>query len=252
MVVKTNATDGIHKTVVIAGALINGLEASLGGVLGLLFKKHVSERLGDFLMVGQALAVVLVAVQGMVEGGSVVCVVLSMAIGGLVGYWLNIDSAVRRFGDAIQRKLQERFDGSSAFGDFSEGFVSATLFICIGAMAVVGSLEAGLRGDFSTLISKGLIDMVVCVTMASTLGVGVPFAGIVVFVYEALMSVAASALSPLLSDTVVTNLVVTGSLLLLAVGLNMLGVTKIKVANYLPAAFMPIALVPLLMLVHAI
>lgn len=231
---------------VIWGALANGIEASLGGILGLLFKKHVSERLADFLMAGQGLAVLLVAVQGMVEGGSVVCVVVCMALGGVLGYWLDIDALVHRFGDSVERRIRRRFQDFAALGDFSEGFVSATLFICVGAMAVVGSLEAGLRGDFSTLVSKGLIDMVVCMTMASTLGVGVPFAGIVVFAYEVVLSLAAGAVSPFLGNAVVTNLVVTGSLLLLAMGLNMLKLTNIKVANYLPAAFLPIAVIPLM------
>ncbi len=229
---------------VILGALANGVEAIIGGLLGLLLKSRVSSRLGDFLMEGQGLVVLMVAIQGMATEGSVLVAVVAMALGGAIGYAIDIDGAVRRFGDWVQERLNSRFAGSGRLGSFSEGFVSATLFICIGAMAVVGSIQSGLTLDHTTLISKGLIDMIVCMVLAATMGVGVPFAGIVVFVYEAALSLLASAVAPFLSDVVITNMVAVGSLLLLAMGLNMLRLTDIKVANFLPAAFLPVAVVP--------
>ena len=109
-------------------------------------------------------------------------------------------------------------------------------------MAILGSLQSGLQLDHSTLYAKALIDMVVVMVMATTLGVGVPFSGVCVFVYEAVLSLAASALAPLLTDAVIAEMVCAGSLLLLAIGMNMLKITDIKVANFLPAAFLPIAL----------
>lgn len=230
------------------GALINGLEASLGGVIGLLFRRRVSDDLGSFLLKGQGLAVVLVAVQGMAQDGSVVVVTLAMALGCLVGYLADIDARVRALGSWAQGRLDRAFAGGGPMGDFSEGFVTATLFCCTGAMAIVGSLRSGIELDHATLAAKGLIDLVVCVPLAATLGVGVPFVGVSLVAYEGLLSALAAALGGLLSDAVVTQMSVTGSLLLLAVGTNLLGVTDLKVANMLPAAFFPIALVPLLQL----
>ena len=144
---------------VILGALVNGIAAVIGGVLGLVFKRRVSQKLGDFLMQGLGLCVMLVGVQGMVKGQSITITVLSIVVGGILGYWIDIDAAIHRFGDWIQRKLDTAFKGSTALGNFSDGFVAATLFICIGAMAILGSLQSGLQLDHSTLYAKALIDM---------------------------------------------------------------------------------------------
>lgn len=231
--------------VVLAGALINGLEATLGGVLGLLFKERVSERLGDFLLKGQGLAVVLVAVQGMMRGGDVAIVTLSLALGSVVGLAIDIDARIRSFGDRVQQRLNQAFAGSKRLGNFSDGFVTATIFTCTGAMAIVGSLSSGIALDHATLISKGVIDLAVCLPMAATMGIGVPFCGVSLVVYEGILSLLASLVGTFLSDAVVTEVAVTGSTLLLAVGTNFLGVTDIKVANLIPTAFVPILLVPL-------
>lgn len=154
---------------VLAGALINGLEAAVGGILGLLFKRRVSERLGDFLLKGRGLAVVLVAVQGMMRGGNVAIVTLSLALGSVIGLGIDIDARIRSLGDWAQRRLNQAFAGSKRLGN--------------------------LVGSF-------------------------------------------------LTDAVVTEVAITGSTLLLAVGTNLLGVTDIRVANLIPAAFAPILLVP--------
>lgn len=237
---------------VIFGALMNGLEAMVGGILGLVFKRWVSDDLGDFLLKGQGLCVILVAVQGMAGEGDIAVVTLAVAIGAALGYVLDIDKAIHRLGDWVQARLDALLSGSDRFGSFSEGFVTSTLFTCTGAMAIVGALESGLSLDHSTLIAKGVIDLVVCIPMAATLGIGVPFCGVALLVYESALSLAASALGPMLTDAVIAQMSVTGSMLLFAVGTNLLGITDIKVANLLPAAFMPIALVPLMQVVTAL
>ena len=231
---------------VIFGALMNALEAFVGGLLGLFFKSRVSDDLGDFLLKGQGLCVVLVAVQGMAGEGNISVVTLSVALGAVVGYLIDLDGAVHRLGDWVQAKLDALLAGSTRFGSFSEGFVTATLFTCTGAMAIVGSLESGINLAHETLIAKGVIDLVVCIPMAATMGIGVPFCGVSLLVYESVLSLAASALGPLLTDVVIAQMSVTGSLLLFAVATNLLGITDLKVANLLPAAFMPMALVPLM------
>lgn len=195
-------------------------------------------------MSGLGLCVILVGIDGMLGDTSILVVIASMVIGSLVGYAIDLDGLITKLGQAIQSKLTSKFSGSAKLGHFSEGFVAATLFICVGSMAVVGSLQSGLQLDHSTLFAKAVIDMVVVAVMAATLGIGVPFSGICVFFYEAALSLAASALSPLLTEPVIGAMTTTGSLLLLAVGLNMLGITHIKVANMLPAAFAPLLFIP--------
>ena len=232
---------------VILGSLVNGFAAVVGGLAGVLLGTRVRRDMGDFLMVAMGLCVILAGVQGMAQqGGSVLLVTLSVGLGGVVGHLLDIDGVVRRFGDRVQDRLVGLAQGSPAFANVSRGFVSSTLVICIGSMAIVGSLESGLALDHSTLFTKSLMDFVINMLMATTMGVGVMLSGVVVFAYEALLSLGASVIAPMLSDLVINQMLVTGSLLLFAVGTNLSGITDIKVANLLPACFLPIALAPLL------
>ena len=226
------------------GALVNGLEAALGGVLGVVLHRWIKKEMGDFLILSQGMCVVLIAIQGM-QGGSAVIVTLSMALGAALGYMIDIDGWFHRVGDAIQVRLDKRFKDSAQLGNFSAGFVPASLLICTGSMAIVGSLQSGLELNHATLLSKGLLDLVICMVMASTLGIGVAFSGVTVFIYEGTITLLATFVAPFLSDMVVENMVVTGSLLLLAIGLNLMGVTNIKTANLIPACIMPVMLVPL-------
>ncbi len=233
------------------GALVNGVAASAGGLLGLIFRKRISEELGNFLMMGMGLCVLLVGIQGMMGAGSVVTITICMGLGGAIGHAIDIDGLVGRFGAWVQRHLgpAATAERKAAEPSFARGFVNATLFICVGSMAIVGSLEAGLEGDAATLYAKSLIDCIVCMLLGATMGSGVVASGICVLAYEAILTAGAGALQPLLSDAVVDQMLVTGSLLLLAIGFNMMKVTDIKVANFLPAAFLPIVVYPLLALV---
>ncbi|MBR3385122.1 MAG: DUF554 domain-containing protein [Atopobiaceae bacterium] len=230
---------------VVLGALVNGIAAVLGGLGGMLVGTRLRKDLGDFLLLGMALCICLTGIQGMFSGGSVLLVTLAMTLGGAIGHIVDIDGAVRRLGDAIQARAESLFAGNPAFANISRGFVSSTLVICIGSMAIVGSLESGLVLDHSTLYAKSLMDFIINVIMATTMGAGVMLSGIVVFAYEALLSLGAAAIAPVLTDAIITQMLTTGSLLLFGLGLNMLGVTDIKVANFLPACLLPIVLTPL-------
>ena len=166
---------------VILGSLVNGFAAVLGGLVGVLLGTRVRRDMGDFLMVAMGLCVILAGVQGMAQqGGSVLLVTLSVGLGGVVGHLLDIDGVVRRFGDRVQDRLVGLAQGNPAFANVSRGFVSSTLVICIGSMAIVGSLESGLALDHSTLFTKSLMDFVINMLMATTMGVGVMLSGVVV------------------------------------------------------------------------
>lgn len=231
---------------VILGALVNGIAAVVGGMLGMLLGTKLRQDMGDFLMVGMGLCVVLAGVQGMASGGSVLLVTLAITLGGAIGHLINLDGIIHHFGDRIQDRLQAFTEGNPAFANISAGFVNATLVVCIGSMAIVGSLQSGLTLNHSTLFAKSFMDMVINMLLATTMGAGVMLSGIVVFVYEALLSLGASGIAPYLTQAVITHMLATGSLLLFAVGLNLAKITDIKVANFLPACFLPIVLVPLL------
>lgn len=230
---------------VVLGALVNGMAVAAGGLVGLVAGKKVPGRVTDLLMEALGLCVVLVAVKGMLgDDVDILVVVLSMVVGGVVGRLLDIDGAIRRLGDRVQDALASRLAGAAGTGRFAEGLVAATLFMGSGSMAIVGSLQSGISLDHGTLVAKAAIDCVVAVVMAASMGAGVPLASVAVFGYEAVLSLGASLLAPVLTGAVVAAMTVTGSLLLLAVGLNMLGITSIKVADLVPAAFVPLLLAP--------
>ena len=225
---------------VLTGVLIDSVGILICGIVGLLLRNFIPTKLGDFLMEGLGLIVMLVAIQGMADGGSVIVAVLSVTIGGAIGYAIDLDKQLNSLGARFQAWMDKAFGTSAHLGNISQGFISATLFTCVGAMAILGSMESGLQLDHTTLITKAFIDGITMVVMASTMGVGVLLACIPTFLYEAIITLAASFVAPFLPPEVIAEVVCTGSVLLMAMALNILGITNIKASNLIPASFMPI------------
>ena len=222
------------------GVIVNTLTVILGTVIGILFRKFLPQRLGDAVMKGVALCVLYIGISGMLEGTNAIIAILSMACGAIVGTLIDIDKWFNRFADFLQTKLvRKKKEGESS--TLAEAFVSSSLLFCVGAMTIVGSLDAGLRGDNSTLYAKAVLDGISSVFFASSLGFGVLLSAVTVFVYQGALVLLAGVLqSVLTNEFIIAEMTCVGSLLIIALGLNMLGITKIKVMNYLPAIFFPI------------
>ena len=222
------------------GVIVNTLTVILGTVIGILFRKFLPQRLGDAVMKGVALCVLYIGISGMLEGTNAIIAILSMACGAIVGTLIDIDKWFNRFADFLQTKLaRKKKEGASS--TLAEAFVSSSLLFCVGAMTIVGSLDAGLRGDNSTLYAKAVLDGISSVFFASSLGFGVLLSAVTVFVYQGALVLLAGVLqSVLTNEFIIAEMTCVGSLLIIALGLNMLGITKIKVMNYLPAIFFPI------------
>jgi uncharacterized protein len=216
------------------GTIVNFLAIILGGFMGFLLKGGIPKRVSDTVMHGLALCVIYIGISGSMKATNGLLVIISIAIGAVVGELIDIDNLFKKLGDFIENKFRGKF------GKVSEGFVSASLLYCVGAMAILGSLESGLTGKHDILFSKSILDGVSSIIFASTLGVGVLFSAFSVLVYQGLITMGAFILSPLLVTDIIHNMDATGSLLIIGLGLNMLNITKIKVANLLPAVFIPI------------
>ena len=234
---------------VLMGALVDGALASLGGLIGLGLSSKVDKELGDFLMVAVGLCLLVSGVDGMAEVSNLLVTTVEMVLGATIGHLLDIDGQIKRLGDKIQAKFEKHGSKNKGENNFCEGFVVATLFTCVGSMAIIGSLKAGLQGDNSIMYAKSIIDLVSTTLFATSLGAGVILCGVPLFLYQAILVLAAGFLAPYLSDAVVAEMMVTGSLLLFSLGLNMLKATDIKVANLIPACFMPIVIWPLFVMV---
>lgn len=224
------------------GVLVNAAAVLVGGLVGLLLRGGISERFRNIVSQGLALCVLLIGVMNAVKTADMMCVIVSIVLGALMGEALKIEQRLDHVGEIAQKRFSGEGDGR-----FSEGFVTATLLYCVGAMAVVGSMQAGLTGDGSTLLAKSALDGVSSVIFASAMGPGVILSLVPLTIYQGGIALAARVVGPVLSDAVINEMSAVGGLLIVALGLNMLGATKIRVrvANLLPAIFLPVAYLPL-------
>lgn len=237
----------------LTGTILNALAVLAGSMAGLLLKFLASrfssrlpagsaalgQRLQEIIMNGVALCVLYIGISGALKGNNTLAAILSMVAGAIIGELLDLDRRMQSLGDWVQKKTARLVRGESAV---AEGFVTASLLFCVGAMAIVGALENGLTGNYETLQAKSLLDGISSIIFASSLGLGVAFSAVALFLYQGSISLLASVLSPFLGDAVIAEMTCVGSLLIVALSLNMLGLTKIKVMNLVPAIFLPILL----------
>ena len=185
-----------------------------------------------------ALCVIYIGISGSLDGENVLIVIISMAAGTVIGEALSLQERLERLGAWVQSKCRPSENGVSV----AEGFVNASLLFCIGAMAIVGSLQSGLSLDHSTLIAKSLIDGITAVILASSMGIGVMFSSILCFLYEGCIVVCAGFLEPYLTASVINEMTCVGSLLIIGIGINMMFKNRIRVMNSIPAVLLPILL----------
>ena len=217
------------------GTIANSLAIILGGGIGLIFKKGLPEKISDALVSALGLCVLYIGISGCFEGTNPLIAIISMAVGTFIGTLIDLDLRLNNFASKLEKKYIRNSSSSIA-----EGFVTTTMLVCVGAMAVVGSIQSGLNNDYSTLLSKSVIDGISCIVLSSTLGAGVLLASVPLFLYQGSITLLASFLAPVLTaGTVLGEITCVGSLMIIAIALNMLKITNIKVMNMLPALLLP-------------
>lgn len=220
------------------GVIVNTLAVILGSTFGLLFKRAIPEKISKAILLAIGLCIMYIGIDGALEGTHTLVLIVSMVLGIAVGTAVDLDQKLNRFADWINGKFKK-----TGAGSLSEGFVTGSLMFCVGAMTVVGSINAGLRGDNEMLFTKSLLDLFSSCMLSVSLGLGVMLAAAVVFVFQGAIVLLAQVIASLLSTEAIAELTCAGSIMILALGLNMIGVTKIKVANLLPAlVFVPVLL----------
>lgn len=214
----------------------------IGGALGVLAKKVIPESWNDIIMKGLGLADIYIGVMGFIDGGNTMIIIISIVFGAMIGESLKIE---QRF-DRLAEKAEKKFDKSSGKSSFAQGFITASLTMCVGAMVVVGSLNAGLKGDLDLLLTKTVLDGFGAVLFAASMGIGVIFAAVPVLLIEGGIVLLAGVLAPLLTTEVVAEMTCVGSLLIVGLGLNlMIDGCRLKLMNYMPAMFLPVLVCPL-------
>ena len=220
---------------ILTGALVNGGAIIVGGLLGTFGGKLMPEKMRQTVLGATALVSMGIGISGAIGSSNQLIPILSLVIGAVIGELLHIEDGVTRAGDWLQKKFGK-------MGPITDGFVSGSLVFAAGAMAVMGALESGLKNDHTILMTKSVIDMAGSVAFAGSLGIGVAFSALSVLVLEGTVALLASLLTGVLTDAVITEISVTGSLIIIGVALNVLGLTKLRIMNMTPALLLPILL----------
>ncbi|NLI92885.1 MAG: DUF554 domain-containing protein [Peptococcaceae bacterium] len=219
------------------GTIVNFIAIGVGGLAGLFFGKAFPEKLKTTVIQGIGLTVIIIGLQMAIKTTNVLIIIASLVLGGLIGESIDIEARLNDFGKYLEKKLS-----SNGEGQFTKGFVTTSLIYCVGAMAIVGSLEDGLNGNHSILYAKSALDGITAIVFSSSMGVGVIFSAIPVFLYQGSISLFAGMLQGILSEPVVLEMSAVGGLLIFGIGINMLGIKEIKVGNLLPGIFIAVPL----------
>ena len=214
-----------------------------GSILGLLLKNSFSPRVGQALMKCLGLCTLGIGMSALLGTGDTLCVIICMVIGTALGEWIDIERRMEGLGEALKRKL---IKGDGGENRFVEGFVTATVVYCVGAMSINGSIAAGLEHDYSVIISKSVIDGVSSITFAAAMGVGVAFSSVSIFLYQGGITLLAGVVGPYLPGPVITEMSAVGGAIIVGIAMNLLELPKekIRVGNMLPAIFLPSLDVP--------
>ena len=227
------------------GVIVNVITVIIGSCVGLLFKKGIPERVSRAAMIGLGACTLYIGISGSLCGENVLVLIVSVVFGAIVGTLINIDGAINRLANFVESKFKKSNGGVSV----AEGIVSATLLFCVGSMTVTGSIQAGLTGDHSVLITKAMLDLVSSMMLASSLGVGVLLSAVCVFLIQGGLVLLAGLIAPFMTASAINEMTCAGSLLIVMIGTNLMGITKIKVADFLPAILFAPAITVILELI---
>lgn len=213
------------------GAIINGILIVIGVFIGQLIGKVLKESICQQLYKAMGLVVVYIGISSMLQMNSTLNLLLSMSFGTLIGSIIDLEQKIIDLGNKLQEKLSSQYDIAS-------GFINSTLLFCVGSMAVVGAFNDGLSNDHTILVIKGIIDAIAAIVFTIQYGKGVYFSAILVIIYEGILTLLATLLTPIMTDYAIVQLSSVGGLVLLATGLNMSGISNFKVMNMVPAIFL--------------
>ncbi len=224
---------------IMLGTFVNFLAILIGGSLGSILRGGIKDNYKDIVMQAIPLAVIFIGISGALKGllspgAEPLLFIISLVIGGLIGEAMGIERGLENFGELIQKRF---IKGESAF---AEGFVSASLIFCVGSMAILGSLDSGIKNNHDILYVKSMLDGTFSLMYAATLGIGVAFSAIPVLVYQGSITIMAKYIAPYLSADMIREISIVGGILIFCIGINMLDIVKIKIGNLLPAMIIPV------------
>ena len=235
----------------------------LGSIIGLLFSKKFTDELSDMIQTACGIITLVIGLQMAFKYNSIVYMALSLIIGAIIGYALDIDGAILRFGGWLQKittpKKKNPIEGDALASDivldeqkkhnFAYAFLNASVLFCVGAMSIVGSFKAGVEHDYTIIFTKSILDGFMAISFAAAMGIGTMFSIIFILIYQGGLTLLSGVLQPYVSELLINELSAVGGAIIIMIGVNLLGLKKIKTANYLPALVIEILFVVLVPLV---
>jgi len=230
------------------GTLANVAAIMAGACIGLFLKRGFPPRWQETIMQGIALCIVIIGAQMALASKNIILVIVSLVVGSLVGEYTDIDGHLHHFGDWVERKLMRANPQSGEpSGSIGEAFISTSLIYCVGAMAIVGSIQDGLTADHSVLYAKATLDGLTAIVFSANMGVGVGLSALPVLLYQGSITLLAGALHSVMTQSLVTEVSATGGILIMAIGVNMLKLLEIRIANMIPSILAAAVLAKLVM-----
>ena len=238
----------------------------LGSIIGLLFSKKFTDELSDMIQTACGIITLVIGLQMAFKYNSIVYMALSLIIGAIIGYALDIDGAILRFGGWLQKittpKKKSPIEGDALASDivldeqkkhnFAYAFLNASVLFCVGAMSIVGSFKAGVEHDYTIIFTKSILDGFMAISFAAAMGIGTMFSIIFILIYQGGLTLLSGVLQPYVSELLINELSAVGGAIIIMIGVNLLGLKKIKTANYLPALVIEILFVVLVPLVKGL
>ncbi len=216
----------------------------LGSIIGLLFAKKFTEELSDMIQTACGVITLVLGVQMAFKYDSIVYLALSLIIGAIIGYALDIDGAILNFGKKLERLTSKKNpDAAESKNNFAYAFLNSSVLFCVGAMAIVGSFEAGVNHNYTTIFTKSILDGFMAISFTAAMGIGTAFSTIAILVYQGALTLLSEWLQPYVTDLLIQEVSACGGAIIVMISINLLGLKKIKTANFLPALVIEILFV---------
>ncbi len=218
---------------------INAAAVVVGSLIGLLLNRRIGERLKEVVYAGVGVISLMIGFSMALEMQRVLYLALSVVVGGVLGTWWGVENGILRLGEF----LRERFQRRDSDGEFAHGFLSASVLFCVGAMAIVGSFQAGVDGDYELLLTKSVMDGTMAILLTAAMGIGVAFSALVILVYQGGLTLLAIWMRPFVGELMLSEISAVGGALIVMIGINLLGLKRIRTADFVPALLVVIAFV---------
>lgn len=215
----------------------------LGSVIGLLFSKKFTDELSDMIQTACGVITFVLGIQMAFKYDSIVYLSLSLIIGAIIGYVINIDGGILKIGSWLQKVVKVGEGDENSSHNFAYAFLNSSVLFCVGAMSIVGSFKAGVEHDYTIIFTKSILDGFIAISFAAAMGVGTAFSALSILVYQGALTLLSGVLQPYISDILINEVSACGGAIIVMIGLNLLGLKKIKTANYLPALVIEILFV---------